>query len=85
MRQGSPRIAAGQFGGLAMYSIIAGGASIALPIGSAIATNGAHSFVFILLPFFGLWRGVLAIMRGQVVGGLIGIGLSAIGALLTFF
>lgn len=83
MRQSSARLNTGQFGGLAMYSIIAGGLSVAIPIGSSIASHGSSSYVFFLLPFFGLWRGFMAFQRGQVLGGVLGMGLSSLGALLT--
>lgn len=64
-----------QFSGDAMWSIIFGLASVLVPIFTPI--------YFPILPIFGLWRGVLAIKRGRVVGGVIGLVVSALGGIAS--
>src|SRR5215470_11523195 len=54
-----------QLSGDAMWSIIFGVASIAVPIFTPI--------YFPILPIFGVWRGVLAVRRRRVLGGVIGL------------
>jgi hypothetical protein len=64
-----------QFSGDAMWSIIFGVASIAVPLFTPI--------FFPILPIFGVWRGVMAIRRGRMAGGVIGLIISAIGCLAS--
>lgn len=62
-----------QFSGDALWSIVFGVASVAVPLFTPI--------YFPILPIFGLWRGVLAIRRGRVAGGVIGLAVSGLGCL----
>ncbi|HYW25090.1 MAG TPA: hypothetical protein VE953_13065 [Terriglobales bacterium] len=64
-----------QFSGDAMWSIIFGVASIGVPLFTPI--------YFPILPIFGIWRGVLAVRRRRVLGGVIGLVVSAIGCLFS--
>lgn len=64
-----------QFGGDALWSIVFGLASVVVPLATPI--------YFPILPIFGLWRGVLAVRRGRVVGGVIGLVWSAIGCVVS--
>ena len=73
---GSPQSGlAFQFSGDAMWSIIFGVASIAVPLFTPI--------YFPILPIFGLWRGVRALGRGRMVGGVVGLVVSGIGCLFS--
>jgi hypothetical protein len=64
-----------QFAGNALWSIIFGAASVLVPIFTPI--------YFPILPLFGLWRGVLAIRAGQMVGGVIGLVINAFGVIAS--
>jgi hypothetical protein len=64
-----------QFSGNALWSIIFGLVSVVVPI--------VTSFYFPILPLFGLWRGVLAIQRGRVAGGVVGLVLNVLGGLVS--
>ena len=64
-----------QFGGSAAWSIGFGAASILAPL--------LTSFYLPVLPLFGLWRAVIAIRSGRVIGAVIGIVLNVIGGLLS--
>ena len=64
-----------QFRGSAMWSCILGLVSVIAPL-----TFGT---VFFFLPLIGLYYGVRAIRRGQLIGGIVGIVLCSIGGILT--
>lgn len=64
-----------QFGGFGGWSVLLGLASIVVPI--------AFGYVFYVLPVFGIIAGVRAIMRGRIIGGIVGIVLNCIGGLIT--
>jgi hypothetical protein len=64
------------------WSIGVGLVGIAVPIVSAFVLTGSI-FYFYLLPLFGVIYGVRAIMRGFLVGGLIGIGLNIVAGLVS--
>ncbi len=64
-----------QFGGSAAWSIGFGAASVLAPIFT--------SFYFPILPIFGLWRAVIAIRSGRLIGAVVGIVLNVIGGLLS--
>jgi hypothetical protein len=64
-----------QFTGPAGASILIGVISVGVPLFT--------TFYFPILPIFGLISGVRGIMRGQVIGGIIGIVLSIIGGLMS--
>lgn len=70
-----------QFGGAAGWSIGFGVASILLPIISSLTTGG--TYYFIVLPLFGIYRGLIAIRVGRVGGGVAGIALNVLGGLLS--
>jgi hypothetical protein len=76
---GPNRVATGgiasQFSGDAMWSCIFGLASVLVPLFTPI--------YFPILPLFGLWRGVLACRSGRVVGGVLGLVLNALGAIVS--
>ena len=73
-----------QFTGMAMWSIILGVVSVGVPIVTGIMGNGSIT-VFYILPIFGFIRGVQAVTRGQMIGGIVGIVLNIMGGLLSFF
>jgi hypothetical protein len=73
-----------QFSGYAMWSIILGIVSVGVPVVTGIVFGGT-TYYFYILPIFGFVRGVQAVMRGQVIGGVVGIVLNIIGGLLSFF
>jgi hypothetical protein len=73
-----------QFTGMAMWSIILGVVSVGVPIATGLFTSGGIVY-FYILPIFGLIRGIQAVTRGQVIGGIVGIVLNVIGGLLSFF
>jgi hypothetical protein len=64
-------------GGLAfaLWSIVLGSASIALPL--------LTPFYFPILPVFGLWSGLRAVRRGHVAGGAIGLTVSILGCVAS--
>ena len=64
-----------QFSGAAFWSILFGLASVIVPILTPI--------YFPILPFFGIWRGVLAIRAGRVVGGVVGLVLNGLGVIVS--
>lgn len=64
-----------QLSGTALWSILLGLASVVVPILTPI--------YFPILPFFGLWRGVLAVRGGRVVGGVIGLVLNGLGVIVS--
>lgn len=64
-----------QLSGDALWSILLGSASVVLPLFT--------SFYFPILPLFGLWRGLLAVRGGRVVGGAIGLTVSILGCLAS--
>jgi hypothetical protein len=68
-----------QFGGSAMWSLIFGAASVVVPF----ITIGGQGIYFPILPIFGLWRAVLAIRAGRVLGGVVGLVLNALGCLVS--
>ena len=66
-----------QFGGAAAWSIGFGLVSIVVPFFA--------NFYFPILPLFGLYRAVIAIRSGRLVGGVVGILLNLAGAAVTLF
>ena len=64
-----------QFGGTALWSIVFGLASVMVPLFTPI--------YFPILPIVGLWRGVLAVRSGRVVGGVIGLVINGIGCIVS--
>jgi hypothetical protein len=64
-----------QFSGVAGWSVLLGVVSIAVPF--------IFNRVFFFLPIIGLIAGVRAIMRGRMIGGIVGIVLNVIGGLIT--
>jgi hypothetical protein len=73
-----------QFTGMAMWSIILGLLSVGVPVVTGLFTSGGIVY-FYILPIFGFIRGIQAVTRGQVIGGVVGIVLNIIGGLLSFF
>jgi hypothetical protein len=73
-----------QFSGIALWSIILGAVSVGVPIMTYLSTGGTVTF-FYVLPIVGLIRGFTAVSRGQVIGGMLGMGLSAVGGLISLF
>src|SRR5260370_4985513 len=73
-----------QFTGIAMWSIILGILSVGVPIATGLMGNGSIT-VFYILPIFGFIRGVQAVTRGQMIGGIVGILLNIIGGLPSLF
>jgi hypothetical protein len=71
-----------QFTGLAMWSIILGLVSVGVPIVTGLMGNGSVVF-FYILPIFGFIRGVQAVTRGQVIGGIVGIVLNILGGIIS--
>jgi hypothetical protein len=71
-----------QFTGIAMWSIILGVASIGLPLVTGLISGGG-TYYFIILPIFGFIRGVQAVTRGQMIGGVVGIVLNILGGLMS--
>jgi hypothetical protein len=77
-----PLVAAGagitvmsQFRGSALWSIGLGLVSIVVPF--------VLGYVFFFLPFVGIYYGIRAVRRGQVIGGIVGIVLCCIGGFIT--
>jgi hypothetical protein len=64
-----------QFSGSALWSIGLGLVSIVVPF--------VLGYVFFFLPFVGIYYGIRAVRRGQVIGGIVGIVLCCIGGLIT--
>ncbi|MHB8612645.1 MAG: hypothetical protein ACYDAL_09485 [Candidatus Dormibacteraceae bacterium] len=65
-----------QFGGYAAWSIGLGLVAIVVPFVS--------NYYFPVLPIVGVLNAIRAIQRGRVMGGIVGIGINAVAALLTF-
>jgi hypothetical protein len=70
-----------QFTGMALWSVILGVLSVGVPILTSVA--GGHIVYFYVIPIFGLIRGIQAVTRGLVVGGIVGIVLNVIGGLIS--
>ena len=64
-----------QFGGPAAWSIGLGVVGIVVPL--------FFSFYFPLLPIFGFISGIRAIMRGRLIGGIVGIVVNALAGLVA--
>ncbi len=71
-----------QFTGLAMWSIILGVLSVGVPLVTGLMSNGG-GYYFYVLPIFGFIRGVQAVTRGQMIGGIVGIVLNILGGLTS--
>ena len=71
-----------QFTGMALWSVILGLLSVGVPIVTGLTTGGGVVY-FYVLPIFGFIRGIQAVTRGQVIGGIVGIVLNAIGGLIS--
>src|SRR5258708_32398864 len=65
-----------QFTGQALWSVILGVLSVGVPILTGLTSNG-HIVYFYIIPIFGFIRGIQAVTRGQVIGGIVGIVLNA--------
>src|SRR6266851_2085560 len=72
-----------QFTGMALWSVVLGALAVGVPILTALSNNG-HIVYFYVIPIFGFIRGIQAVTRGQVIGGVVGIVLNAIGGLISF-
>ncbi len=64
-----------QFTGNAGWSLLLGVVTIAVPF--------IFNRVFFFLPIIGIIAGIVAIRRGQLIGGIVGLVLNAIGGLVT--
>jgi hypothetical protein len=64
-----------QVTGVAGGGILLGLATVIVPL--------AFGYVFYVLPIAGFLAGIAAIRRGQLIGGIIGVVLNAIGGILT--
>jgi len=64
-----------QFSGDALWSIGLGLVSIVVPFFA--------NRVFYFLPLIGIFYGIRAIMRGRLIGGIVGTALSVIGGIIT--
>src|SRR6266550_783633 len=64
-----------QFMGAAGWSVLLGIVTIAVPF--------IFNRIFFFLPIIGFIAGVQAIRRGQLIGGIVGLVLNAIGGLIT--
>ena len=71
-----------QFTGIALWSVILGLASVGVPLVTGLTTGG-HIVYFYVIPIFGLVRGIQAVTRGQVIGGIVGIVLNVIGGAIS--
>ena len=71
-----------QFNGMAGWSIILGLISVGVPLVSAFTSNGTIVY-FYILPIFGFIRGVQAVTRGQLIGGVAGIVLNVLGGIIS--
>lgn len=71
-----------QFTGMALWSVILGVLSVGVPILTGL-TSGGHIVYFYVIPIFGLIRGIQAVTRGLVIGGIVGIVLNVIGGLIS--
>jgi hypothetical protein len=66
-----------------VQSIGIGILGMALPVVTALFLSGTVYF-FVLLPIFGLIRGIMAMTRGSVVAGIVGIVLNVLAGLISF-
>ena len=73
---------ASQFTGMAMWSVILGALAVGVPI-LTLLTTGGHIVYFYVIPIFGFIRGIQAVTRGQVIGGVVGIVLNILGGLIS--
>jgi hypothetical protein len=64
-----------QFTGAAGWACLLGVATIAVPF--------IFNRIFFILPIVGFLAGIQAIRRGQLIGGIVGLVLNAIGGLIT--
>ena len=64
-----------QFTGPALVGILLGLATVIVPL--------VWGYVFYVLPVAGFLAGIAAIRRGQMIGGITGVVLNAMGAVLT--
>lgn len=64
------------------WSIALGAISILVPIITSMFMGGSV-FYFYVLPIFGVIRGIQAVTRGYVIGGVIGIALNVVGGLIS--
>lgn len=71
-----------QFKGIALWSVILGLLSVGVPIVTGL-TSGGSVVYFYVLPIFGFIRGIQAVTRGQVIGGIVGIALNVLGGIIS--
>lgn len=71
-----------QFTGIALWSVILGLVSVGVPLVTGLMSSGG-TYYFYVLPIFGLIRGIQAVTRGQVIGGIVGIVLNVLGGLIS--
>jgi len=71
-----------QFTGMALWSVVLGALAVGVPVLTALSNNG-HILYFYVIPIFGFIRGIQAVTRGQLIGGVVGIVLNAIGGLIS--
>jgi hypothetical protein len=64
-----------QFSGIALWAIFLGAVTVVVPL--------FFGRVFFFLPILGIISGARAIQQGKLIGGIVGIVLSAIGGILT--
>ncbi len=64
------------------WSIALGSISILVPIITGIFMGGSV-FYFYVVPIFGVIRGIQAMTRGYIIGGIIGIALNLVGGLIS--
>jgi hypothetical protein len=46
-------------------------------------SSGGSTYFFYILPIFGFIRGVQAVTRGQLIGGIVGIVLNILGGIIS--
>jgi hypothetical protein len=64
-----------QFSGPALYALVVGVLGIGLPFFTP--------FYFRVLPLFGVYSGIRALMSGRVIGGSVGIGLNVVAGIIS--
>jgi hypothetical protein len=64
-----------QFSGPALYALVVGVLGIGLPFFTP--------FYFRVLPLFGVYSGIRALMSGRVIGGSVGIGLNVVAGIFS--
>ena len=64
------------------WSIALGAISVLVPIITGIFMGGSV-FYFYVVPIFGVIRGIQALTRGYIIGGIIGIALNLVGGLIS--